>query len=241
MTRISARSAGSAWLALSAAIAVAVASGGPAHAASRTYTLTSFDVIRVEAPVRVVVTTGKSVSARADGDQALLDRLRVDVSGRMLSISMERQAGSKNDSGTGTLTLSTNDLRRIVLNGGGSIAVDRMKGQNCELIIGGSGDIAIGDVAVDRLSLSLAGSGRATLAGRAGDAALRVTGPGAVEAGALRVRQLTIDNAGPATVTASADVTARVTTTGSGQIRISGAGACTIANRGTGTVACGAE
>lgn len=213
----------------------------PVHAATRGYTITSFDVIRVDAPVRVTVTTGAAVSARAEGDQALLDRLRVTVSGQVLAISMDRQAGEKRRDGVATLTLSTSDLRRIVLTGGGSIAVNRMKGQSGDIVMGGSGDISIADVALDRLVVGMAGSGRVSLAGRASDATIRVTGPGAVDAAALRTRQLIIDNAGPAAITASAEVTAKVSTTGSGEISVTGPAACTIANRGTGAVDCGRD
>ena len=76
--------------ALRALILAGLAAASPAPAATRGYTITSFDSIRVDAPVSVILTTGQGPSARAEGDQALLDRLHVDVSGRQLVIGMDR-------------------------------------------------------------------------------------------------------------------------------------------------------
>lgn len=219
---------------------LALTLAAPAQAATRGYTITSFDTIRLEAPVRVEILTGVGPSARADGDQALLDRLRVEVSGRLLTISIDRVSGEKRG-GAATLRLSTGDLRRIVLTGGGSVAVNRMKGLAADIMIGGSGDVTIAAVDLDKLTVGLAGSGRVTLAGRAGEAVLRVTGPGAVEAGGLRARQLMVANEGPGTIAAMADVTAKVSSAGSGEVVVTGTAACVVENKGTGRVMCGGE
>ncbi|MDI1294799.1 MAG: DUF2807 domain-containing protein, partial [bacterium] len=53
-------------LAVAGIVAMMVPAAG--HAATRGFTTTSFDSLRVEAPVTVIVTTGKGASARADGD-----------------------------------------------------------------------------------------------------------------------------------------------------------------------------
>ena len=131
----------------------------PAEAATRGYTITSFDAIRVDAPVTVVVTTGSGASARADGDQAALDRLKVDVSGRLLIISMTRPRSGEKSGGAATLRLSTGMIDRIVLTGGGSVMVDRMKGLQGQIVLGGNGDVGVADVALDRIDVALAGGG----------------------------------------------------------------------------------
>jgi hypothetical protein len=214
----------------------------PATAATRGYTITSFSAIRVDAPLDVVVTTGAGASARIDGDQSLIDRLRIDISGRLLTISLERSpSGDKGGGGRATLRLSTGDLSRIVLTGGGSISVSRMKGQRADIILGGNGDITVAAIDVDQLNLGLAGSGRATLAGRAGTAVVRVNGPGAVSAEELHVRQATVGNDGPGNIALTADVTAKVTASGSGDITVIGKAACQVSNRGTGRISCGGK
>ncbi|MGC4252884.1 MAG: DUF2807 domain-containing protein [Sphingobium sp.] len=212
-----------------------------AQAANRSYTITSFDAIRVEAPVNVVVTTGMGVSARADGDQHMLDRLKVDVSGRLLSITMERARPGESGGGPVTLRLSTGSLGQIVLTGGGSVAVNRMKGLRGEIALGGNGDVRVDAVELDQIDLALAGGGRATLNGRAGIANIHITGPGTVAAEGLSARQASISNDGAGSISIVTDVNAKVRASGSGDVTIAGKAACSVDNRGTGRISCGGK
>lgn len=225
------------------AIALMAASPAPspANAATRGYTITSFDAIRVDAPVMVILTTGTGASARAEGDQGLLDRLTVNVSGRLLSIGLIRPRPGEKSGGAATLRLSTGDLNRVVLTGGGSVTINRMKGLRGDIVLGGNGDVTVAAVDLDRIDVALAGGGRATLNGRAGVANIRVNGPGAVAAAGLRARQATVGNDGPGSIAMAAEVTAKIVSTGSGDVTVTGAAACTVDNRGTGRIACGGE
>lgn len=213
----------------------------PAMAATQGYSISSFDAIRVEAPVSVFITTGAGASGRAEGDRDLLDRLRVEVSGRLLTISLQAQKAGERRGGAATLRLSTGDLGRVLLAGGGSVTISRMRGQRGEIILGGNGDIRVDAVDLDQLNIHLSGGGRITLAGRAGDAAIHVTGPGVLAGEALRTRQATIGNEGPGSVSLIAEVTARITASGSGDVTVTGKAACTADNRGTGRILCGGE
>lgn len=213
----------------------------PAMAATRGYTITSFDAIRVDAPVEVIITTGAGASAKVDGDPSLIERLRIDVSGRLLNVRMERAQPGEKSGGHATLRLSTGALERLVLTGGGSISVNRMKGLRGEIVLGGNGDVSVAAVDLDQLTLGVAGAGRATLSGRAALATVRVNGPGAVAAGDLRVRQATVSNDGPGNIALTADVTAKISASGSGDVTIVGKAACQVENRGTGRISCGDE
>ncbi|WP_150290362.1 GIN domain-containing protein [Sphingobium estronivorans] len=219
----------------------AIALTTPAGAATRGFTIASFDAIRVDAPVEVIVTTGAGASARAEGDQAALDRLKLDVSGRSLAVTMAKARPGEKSGGRAIVRLSTGDLGRIVLTGGGSVSVSRMKGLRGDIVLGGNGDISVAAVDLDQLNLFVAGAGRATLAGRAGIANLRVNGPGAVAAEGLKARQAAVANDGPGTTTLTADVTAKVTASGSGDVTVIGKAACSVDNRGTGRISCGGE
>ncbi|WP_218036436.1 GIN domain-containing protein [Sphingobium sp. EM0848] len=219
----------------------AIALAAPAGAATRGFTISSFDAIRIDAPVEVIVTTGAGASARAEGDQAALDRLKLDVSGRSLSVTMAKAQPGEKSGGRAILRLSTGDLARIVLTGGGSVSVSRMKGLRGDIVLGGNGDVSVAAVDLDQLNLFVAGAGRATLTGRAGIANLRVNGPGAVAAEGLRARQAAVANDGPGTTTLTADVTAKVTASGSGDVTVVGKAACSVDNRGTGRISCGGE
>lgn len=213
----------------------------PADAATRGFTITSFDAIRVDAPVEVVITTGAGASARAEGDQAALDRLKLDVSGRLLAVTMERARPGEKAGGRAMLRLSTGDLGRVVLTGGGSVSVSRMKGLRGEIVLGGNGNVSVAAVDLDQLNLGVAGAGRVSLAGRAGVATVHVTGPGAVAAEGLRTRQAVVTNDGPGNVALTAEVTAKVTASGSGDVTVMGKAACSVENRGTGRISCGGE
>lgn len=223
---------------IAAAALLAVA---PAGAATRGYTITSFDAVRIDAPVSVVLTTGTGASARAEGDQTAIDRLKVDVSGRLLIVSMERGPAGTKSAGAATLRLSTAMIDRVVLTGGGSVAINRLKGQRGEIALGGNGDVSVAEVDLDRIDVTLTGGGRVTLAGRANIANAHVSGPGALAAEPLRVRQATLGNNGPGSMELSADVTAKIVASGSGDVTVTGKAACTVDNRGTGRVTCGGE
>lgn len=227
--------------ALRTLIGAALMLAAPAQAATRGYTITSFDAIRLDAPVTVILTTGTGASARAEGDQAALDRLKVDVSGRAMTITMTRPQPGEKRGGAAILRLSTGMVDRIVLTGGGSISIDRMKGLRGDIVLGGNGDVSVAALDIDRIDVALAGGGRATLSGRAGVANLRVNGPGAVAAQALRARQASVSNEGPGSIALTADVTAKIVTSGSGDVTVTGKAACTVDNRGTGRVSCGGE
>lgn len=224
-----------------AAAGAGLLAAGPTDAATRGFTITSFDAVRIDAPVSVVLTTGTGASARAEGDQTALDRMKVDISGRLLIVGMERGPAGTRSAGAATLRLSTAMIERVVLTGGGSVAINRLKGQRGEIALGGNGDVSVAEVDLDRIDVTLTGGGRVTLAGRANIANAHVSGPGALVAEPLRVRQATLGNNGPGSMALTADVTAKVVASGSGDVTVTGKAACTVDNRGTGRVACGGE
>lgn len=232
----------SALLRLSAALGVAlVAASGAARADTQSYTISSFDSLRVEAPVNVILTTGGGSSGRAEGPRGTLERLRVEVSGRVLKISMVATASGSRSSGPATLRFSTGDVRRVMLTGGGSVTINRMKGVSGDIILGGNGDVTVQAMDVDRLTVMLAGGGRATLAGRSGVADLRVSGPGSIAAEKLTTRQSRLSSDGPGGIAVTTAVSADVRSSGSGDVTVLGKPACTVKNQGTGRIVCAGE
>ncbi len=207
----------------------------------RTYTIASFDSLRVEAPVSVLLTTGRGSSARAEGPRGTLDRLKVELSGRVLKISLTAAPDGSRSAGPARLILSTGDLRRVMLTGGGSVTINRMKGLAADIVLGGNGDVTVGSADLDRLTVMLAGGGRVTLAGRAGVANLSLSGPGSIAADALTARQAKLVADGPGSIALAASVSADVRASGSGDVTVSGKAACTVSNQGTGRIACGGK
>src|SRR3990167_1263131 len=79
--------------AMAVALTAALLSVSPAQAAMRGYIVTSFDTIRLEAPIRVVLQTGSGTSATGEGDRAALDRVNLSVSGQVLTIRLTDAVG----------------------------------------------------------------------------------------------------------------------------------------------------
>ena len=211
------------------------------QAATQAYVVTGFDTIRLDAPVRVVIRTNAGASARGEGDRDALDRVRLTMSGTTLIVWMDAPGTGGRVSGPVTLTLTTSDLRRIMLSGGGAVTVDRIKGERGEIFLAGGGDISVGAVALDRLAIILSGSGRLSLAGTAGVLTADISGPGALEAEELKARQATIMSSGPGTASLTAVTTAAITARGSGAVTVAGTAACKVDRLGVGTISCGGK
>ena len=85
------------------------------------------------------------------------------------------------------------------------------------------------------------GGGRTTLAGTAGVANLRISGPGAIVADHLVARQAAILNDGSGNVALTANGPVSIRSTGSGDVSVAGKPICTVENEGTGRIQCGTE
>jgi hypothetical protein len=221
---------------------LAFAAAVPAAAAERTYSITDFDKVQVDGPYRVTLTSGRSSGARAEGSTEALDHVAIDVQGGTLRIRRNRSAwGSYPGAGAGpvTVTLNTRDLRGAAVVGSGSLDIDRAKGLRVDLSVSGSGRLNVAAVEADNLVVGLLGGGRITLAGRTRQLRATVQGSGDLAAAGLSADEAQIgsDTAGSVAVTVLK--TARVTSTGAGDVEIAGSPACTVEAKGSGRVTCG--
>ena len=214
----------------------------PAMAATRSYSVTTFDRIRVEGPYAVTLKVGSAVSARADGDPRAIDRLKVEVQGRTLVIRADASAwGGWDKTGPGrvTVSLATPELNAAGVSGSGTLAIDRAKAQRFDIAVSGSGSVTLGAVTADRLWLVLVGSGQLTVAGRAQQAKATLQGSGSIDATKLAVDDLELGSSGSGEASFAASKTAKVSATGSGDVTVAGAAACTVNAIGSGEVRCG--
>lgn len=226
---------------------------GAAQAAMRGYIVTDFNSIKVEAPVRIVLTTGGGVSGMGEGDRDVLDRVDLSVSGGLLTVRMADQSGggfAKNGGSKGngakkgaqsvpTLTLSTGTLRRAMINGGGALTILNLAGLEVDLSMNGAGDMLVEDAQVDRLNLYVSGGGRVTVKGAAKVVRATANGPGTIEAADLVAKQATVANDGVGSVRLTVDGQAKIVSTGSGDTVIGGKAICDVTQRGVGQVLCG--
>jgi hypothetical protein len=219
----------------------ALASAASANAAQRRYSVRDFDKVEVSGPYRVTLATGVASSAVATGSQLALDRVSVEVQGRTLRVRPNRSAwgGYPGEAaGPVTLRLTTRNLASAIVEGSGSLAIDKARGLKLELAVGGTGTLEVLGIEADTLNLALLGSGRITLAGQAKKvrAALRGTGDLAARDFKAEDAEIISETAGGAVmeVVRAAKVTARA----SGDVEIIGTPACTVEASGAGQVSC---
>jgi hypothetical protein len=213
-----------------------------AVAATRSYIVTDFDSLRLDAPIEVAVETGRGISARGDGDREALDRIDLTVSARVLTIRLKPSSYEGRRTGAGPVTrlvLTVPALRRIQFAGAGGLHVKGLDRGNAEIVAAGSGRLSVTGVDSDVLTVSQFGSGSVALAGKAKSVVLRISGAGVVDAGALDASDLDLRLDGPASVTAKAQRAARIVAVGPGSVTVAGRGACTVNHAGSGTVQCG--
>jgi hypothetical protein len=127
--------------------------------------------------------------------------------------------------------MSTNDS--------GALSLTGMKGLRVAVVVEGSGSLSATNIQADRMDIGVVGTGTVTLSGKARNAAITGRGAGSVKAGALSVDDLSVtwESAGDANLAATR--TAKITSTGTGNVLVSGKPACTVNNGGNGQVTCG--
>lgn len=216
----------------------------PAQAATRNYIVTDFDTVRVEAPIAVGVQTRRGVTARGEGDTDLLERIELNVSGRILTVRLKPSPfeGRKSDQSVAArLFLTTPQLRRANLSGSGTLAISGMVGQNAEIVAAGSGAVTAAGIDADNFSVVLQGSASVTLVGKALKATFMSSGNGAIDGSALTVSDLDVTAQGTGAIKALATRAAKVTALGPAAVSVDGHPACTVRHAGGGMVSCGGE
>ena len=215
-----------------------------AGAADRTYSVGSFDRVRVEGPFQVQLLTGKSPGARASGDTRVIEGLDIRVEGTTLLIRAgingwgeQPVAGNK---AAPVITVSTSAIRGAIVIGGGRLSVTGpIRGQRIDLSVNGSGAIDAGAIQADQFNATMLGSGSMKLGGRAAKVQLTTNGTGGIDATALSASDLILLLDGPGEMRATARFTAKVTTTGLGAVTVYGSPACTVKAVAGGPVSCG--
>lgn len=211
----------------------------PASAAERNFSVTSFDRIRVEGPFAVRLVTGKAPYAKASGSAQGLDGVSVEINGKTLVVRPNRSSWGGypgQQRGPVEVSVGTHELTSAVLNGSGSLAVDKVRGLAFDLTIQGAGTASIGDVAVDRLTTGIAGAGSAKLAGKALKFTAVVRGTSSLDARELQVKDLKLGAEGPTTVVAVATNSADISARGLAAVTLEGKPACKILAEGSSTV-----
>lgn len=218
----------------------AMLAAGPAAAAQRGFSVTDFDRIRVVGGVDVAIAKGRATTARAEGNRESIDALTVEVIDRELVVRITARTGSSGaDLSPPLVSITVPAVSRVRVMGNGSVNVAELTGANGNVSLSGNGLLSVGRMLVDRGSISLSGAGTISASGSAKLLTASILGTGNVDAGGLSVADLTLNSSTSGTVAIAATRSAKVISSGAGDVRIAGNAACTVRNVGSGTVACG--
>lgn len=234
---------GTAGPGLTIALAFAAMLGPPAYAVERKLLVSTFEDIVIVGDINVVLETGRSVSATASGDKKTLEALKLDRVGTTLRIRMQNVVN--NDKGTPvigpvTLTLSTPNIRNIVLSGNGQLRVNAIKQPNAsKIVIAGGGKVTAGAVTSDQFTAEINGNGQIDIGGGiVRDGRVTIIGAGTYQAANLKVRKLRLEHNGNATSSANVEEGTDIYNRGSGNISIGGKGTCFIKLAGNAAIKC---
>lgn len=225
------------WL---ATFALTAALATPAAAVDRNFGVSGFDRIRLDGDYKVTVVNGVAPYARARGSMRALDSVTARVEGRTLVIGTNRSAGwggyPGESAGPVEILVGTHELNTVWVNGGGSLAINQVRGLSFEATAQGAGMISIDKMDIDQFKLALAGAASAKLGGRAAMTTAIVRGSSLLDGEGLAVKDVTIGTQGPAIVKLDVSGTAKIDAIGVSTITLTGGPACTINVKGSATV-----
>lgn len=216
----------------------------PASAATRTFPVGGFDRVENAGPFDVRVHVGGAPSARADGPQEVLDRLKIEVRGGTLWIGTKPGSWTSGWSWFGHHDKTVIDvvapaLKGVAVSGPGDLAVDHARAQTFDATVSGPGDIKIGFLETVDAHFEVSGPGTITVAGHASRSNMSVSGPGDIHGKDFISLDLNVDVGGPGGITTAAVHNANGSVSGPGDVHISGHPRCSISKSGPGTVRCG--
>jgi len=182
--------------------------------------------IRVEMFCNVIYQSGSSNEVTFEIQPNLMDYIRVEESGGVLSVRSTRGFNLTNTSQTPVLTVSSPSLSSVTHAGAGRFTTtDTITGDSFALNITGAAD-GKAELDIQNLSVNLAGAGNFELSGIADTADVRMAGAGRLDALDLQTRTASINLAGVGTVRIGC----------SDELRINAGGVGTVEYRGSPSV-----
>jgi len=217
-----------------------VSLAAPAGAATRSFGVSGFDRIRVDAPFSVKLATGVAPFATASASSSgALEGVTIEVQGRTLIVRANRSSwGSYPGEAAGPVEVSigTHELTAAWLNGSGTLAIDRLRGLSFDLSVMGSGAVSVAAMEVDQFKAAVSGTMAVRLAGTALKLTATVNGVSLLQATGLNVKDATFSVNGPATVRVTVTETAKINAHGPASVELSGSPACTVKAAGSANV-----
>lgn len=225
---------------------LATAGATPAAAEEqRTWPVASFDRLRIEGPVDVVVTPGSPSARTVAADRATAARLSIASEGNVLIVRLTGAAPAGLGTGDGAVAaarvaLAVPRLSAVRHQGSGRVSVARLVGERVDVGGTGGGTLTVDAIETRQLAATLVGGGTLTLAGRVTRARLTLNGEGTLNAAALVADEAAVSLVGSGEVIAAARYAAQVAAgPAAGRVAVAGGARCTIRASGEAKVRCG--
>lgn len=180
---------------------------------SKTFAIQEFERINLSGNFDVVYSQGDKVSARAEGDERVVNSLELTCSDGTLNISQKRYSLKPVlFSGSTVLYVTSPDLTgikmtgngdfeapgqvdtdelQVELTGNGDIDFERVICDKIFLTLTGNGDIDVKDVTAGAANIQLTGNGDVTVGGRVGKFDMKKMGNGDVDTSNLKMGEST--------------------------------------------------
>lgn len=207
---------------------------------NRSFAERDFTGVELRGSDDVTVQVGGAYSVRAEGPQAVLDRLQIERVGSALRIGRKPMSGWNWGSAPGAhITVTMPAIAEANVAGSGEISIDRVDGDVFAAANAGSGAVRVGAVRVRQANFSIAGSGTISAAGSAERLTLSIAGSGSVEARGLKAASAEVSIMGSGDATAEVNGPAAVSIAGSGDVDLGPNAKCQVSKLGSGEARCG--
>ncbi|WP_052134861.1 GIN domain-containing protein [Sphingomonas sp. 37zxx] len=207
--------------------------------AERSFAVAGFDKVDLAGPDHVRIMTGGDFAVRAQGPQAAIDMLKIDVVGDTLRVSRNERSNWKWGRNTrATVTVTMPIATGASVSGAGGLTLDRGSGDFVGTI-SGAGDLAVGRIDGGDVTLRLSGTGDIAVAGVARSLNASVSGAGSIRARELIARQGKVRVSGIGDIDARVDGPAEVWVSGIGSASLGPNAVCTSRKSGIGSIECG--
>ena len=205
---------------------------------TETRKLEDFDAISIRYPGEIIVRQGRQASVSIEAEDNLLQQLTTEVRNGTLFIENSEESYSKRVAPTEDvkITITVTDLKEINFSAAGTLQVDGLKTDAFELKLSGAGDTTLKDLEVKMLTATLSGAGKITIAGKADDVTVFISGLGDFNGTKLQSQtaEVQISGAGTATLRVEDELTAKIS--GAGTVNYYGSPAVHETISGAGAV-----
>lgn len=179
------------------------------------FNLPRFDEIRLTIPAYVTIEQGDEQQVTVEGDENIVNMLKLDVNNRRWKIDTRRCIDNV---GTLNIHIVTEHMEGITVSGSGEVlSTNTLVTDRMDIVVSGSGSVDIGLQTTD-VEGTISGSGKIYMEGSADYADYKVSGSGDIRAFDLicQIADITISGSGTAEVTVEERLKVKIS--GSGDV-----------------------